>query len=239
MKDTEFTELLNLYLDHEISAEDAARIEAEVQQNPARRQLYRQYCRLQKACTVLAKDYVEQAASSGAADQRERAAFGARRSWNLGLYAGGLAAAAACVALVLVNRSREVPPAETGLAATVTAKSAAPLAVERTPPAAAVARTIPQTVTLPAQHTGLQPAFLPTALPLAQGQNEIVNTLAVTGPAQLDWIKDVQLTPIQGAPAGDLRFDPVTKPALQVAPRAYGPGTSQGNDSQAAFEFRR
>ena len=36
MKDNEFIELLNLYLDHEISQEDAARLEAEVQRNPAR-----------------------------------------------------------------------------------------------------------------------------------------------------------------------------------------------------------
>ena len=35
MKDSEFIELLNLYLDHEISTADAARLEAEVQANPA------------------------------------------------------------------------------------------------------------------------------------------------------------------------------------------------------------
>ena len=36
MKDPEFIELLNLYVDHEITSVDAARLEAEVAQNPAR-----------------------------------------------------------------------------------------------------------------------------------------------------------------------------------------------------------
>jgi hypothetical protein len=57
MKDSEFIELLNLYLDHEISADNAARLEAEVQGNPERRRVYRQYCRMQKACTLLANDF--------------------------------------------------------------------------------------------------------------------------------------------------------------------------------------
>ena len=47
MKDSEFIELLNLYLDHEISVADAARLEAEVQGSPARRRVYREYCQMQ------------------------------------------------------------------------------------------------------------------------------------------------------------------------------------------------
>ena len=57
MKDSEFIALLNLYIDHEITVADAARLEAEVQSNPERHQIYRQYCRMQKACTVLAQDF--------------------------------------------------------------------------------------------------------------------------------------------------------------------------------------
>ena len=60
MKDSEFIELLNLYLDHEITAADAARLEAEVQASPERRRVYQQYCRMQKACTMLAKDFVDE-----------------------------------------------------------------------------------------------------------------------------------------------------------------------------------
>src|SRR3954468_590648 len=101
MKDSEFLELLNLYLDHEITPADAARLEAEVQASPERRAVYQDYCRMQKACTLLAKDFVDQPAD------RKVVAFESRHSaWTPGLFAtGGLAVAAACVALVMINRS--------------------------------------------------------------------------------------------------------------------------------------
>ena len=65
MKDQEFIELLNLYLDHEISPADAARLEAEVQSNLPRRALYNQYCRMQKACTSLGADFRAAGTASG------------------------------------------------------------------------------------------------------------------------------------------------------------------------------
>ena len=55
MKDSEFIELLNLYLDHEISAADAARLEAEVQTHAAHRAMYQNYCRMQKACKMVCR----------------------------------------------------------------------------------------------------------------------------------------------------------------------------------------
>lgn len=57
MKEHEFIELLNLYLDHEITAEDAARLEAEIQLNQDRRNTYREYCRMQRACRILANEF--------------------------------------------------------------------------------------------------------------------------------------------------------------------------------------
>ena len=55
MKDQEFVALLNLFIDREISAEDAVRLEAEVRRDPARRALYTQYCRMHRACVAHAE----------------------------------------------------------------------------------------------------------------------------------------------------------------------------------------
>ena len=65
MKDSEFLELLNLYLDHEITPADAARLEAEVRADPERRRTYLQYCRMQKACAKrpVSADDIERAAT--------------------------------------------------------------------------------------------------------------------------------------------------------------------------------
>ena len=50
MKESKFIELLNLYIDQQISPEDAALLEEAILQNPRRRQIYRQYCRMHKDC---------------------------------------------------------------------------------------------------------------------------------------------------------------------------------------------
>lgn len=108
MNDSEFIEYLNLYLDHEITAADAARLEAEVQRSPERRRIYRDYCRMQKACMLLAKDFNDEAASAAAQVRVPVEVEGARRfSWGTGVWGtAGLFAAVACVAIVFIaNRN--------------------------------------------------------------------------------------------------------------------------------------
>ena len=103
MKDQEFMELLNLYLDHEISEADAGRLEAEVLASPGRRRIYRDYCRMDKACAMLGD------LDAAAAPARRRISPApARHGWATGLYAAG-ALAAACIAAVFVLRTGPAP----------------------------------------------------------------------------------------------------------------------------------
>ena len=53
MNDRRFTELLNLYLDHQITAAEAVELEAAVHSSPARRRTYEEYCVLQRGCSQL------------------------------------------------------------------------------------------------------------------------------------------------------------------------------------------
>ncbi len=99
MKESKFIELLNLYVDRQISPEDAALLEAEILQNPRRRQTYSQYCRMHRACT-LALDRYQAAGEAGRAEAKVVAFEGPRRA-RWGYYVAGLAAA--CVALVAVH----------------------------------------------------------------------------------------------------------------------------------------
>ena len=57
MKESRFIELLNLYIDRQISPEDAALLEEEILQNPGRRHTYSQYCRMHRACTLALDRY--------------------------------------------------------------------------------------------------------------------------------------------------------------------------------------
>ncbi len=123
MNEQRFLELLNLYLDHEISAEDARSLEAEINQNPQRRQVYRQYCLMQAGCVRLfEKDRAEaphqalafQALAAANQQIAQRQTRSKRLYWLAG---GGLASlgAAACVALVI---SQVTAPSSDSLVAT-------------------------------------------------------------------------------------------------------------------------
>jgi hypothetical protein len=153
MKDSEFIELLNLYIDHEISAADAARLEAEVQSNPARRHIYQEYCRMQKACKVLAQDF--QTETANVADKKVvpfQTLATARSARGSSFYTiGAFAAAAACVAIIFVGRNRQQAAAEAGQAQSVAASvapAAAPQAV------ASDVKSTPISIDTPAARAG-------------------------------------------------------------------------------------
>jgi hypothetical protein len=237
MKDSEFLELLNLYLDHEITAADAARLEAEVQANPQRRDVYQDYCRMQKACTLLAKDFVDQPA------ERKVVGFETRRSaWTPGFFAtGGLAIAAACVALVMINRS---PTAASGTDTPTTVAVAPAQPAERAP--AAVAATAPAPTTLITRTVTTTPVRRSdaTAVPLMlagvkpNSGDAVLAATQQTAQAQFEWMRNVQLAPIQQLPLTELRLD--ARSPLQSASRTYSSQPSADNSvHMAAFRFQK
>lgn len=140
MKDTRFIELVNLYVDRQISPEEQAELELEIQSNPRHRQVYVQYCRMHRA-TKLVYESFRGAAEEGAEAPRQPASIEhledrlrrrrARRNYAL----GGLAAAA-CLALVFaqVNLSPGDEVAQS-FAAAKTAPAAPAVAVAATAPA--------------------------------------------------------------------------------------------------------
>lgn len=172
MKDSEFIELLNLYLDHEISAADAARLEAEVQSNPARRKVYGQYCRMQKACKLFVTDFATEPTQAHDAAQlaaeKKIVAFDVARAQAAGagrvragnLYTvGAFAAAAACVAIIFVGHSRQTTEAAAGaaIAAMEQTHDAAPRSISA--PSAGPAETVvidlkPMMIASPVAETG-------------------------------------------------------------------------------------
>jgi len=110
MKESKFLELLNLYIDHEISPADAALLEADIEQNPAHRRIYGQYCQMQCACSLMAEDFRSKAEQTAPAAGEVAGRVvklqpsGKRPAWQY--YVAGLAAAA-CVGLVFVEASRD------------------------------------------------------------------------------------------------------------------------------------
>jgi hypothetical protein len=216
MKDSEFIELLNLYLDHEISSEESARLEAEVASNADRLRLYRQYCRMQKACVVLADQHRENAPAQDAM----AAAFAPRSVWSgaAGLWTTGLLAAAASISVIAVYRRPAAAPAGPVLAQHAPAAPApagSPLGVE------------------------FQPVFVARNLTQDGGASKADVVFTSAEPSgQFAWMDRVQIAPIQLAPDASLFVDP--KPRLELDDRALSNRALAPDDiEQAAFQFHK
>jgi len=130
MSDEEFSELVSLFLDGEISPRDRLRLEEEVERSPGRRRAFREQCRLHEAMRAA---LLGESVGDGA--EREGASGPAAPRSSASIWMGGAIAAAAGV-LVLVGGllaadrlDRFVERAQAAIAAE--SESAAPLAAER------------------------------------------------------------------------------------------------------------
>jgi hypothetical protein len=222
MNDREFIELLNLYVDHEISTEDALRLEAEVGARPERRKVYDQYCRIQKACTMLSGQLAESAA---AVPEREAIEFPAPRTWRLAPVLAGLAAAA-CIIAVVGLRNRGAVPVK-GAPGVAAMESGASLAI----PEPVVAD--PMKPVFSTRVAGHQPDRSVTGPMFAMDS---------TTPqiAPLNWIGDIHMAPVFSA-ANNPDFLLAPKPDLKapISGEAQGGRDSQEPLEMTAFRFQR
>ncbi len=252
MKDTEFIELLNLYLDHEISAADAARLEAEVQTNPARRRVYQQYCRMQKACKMVAADFTTDLDQASDTAEKKVVAFSpalaaaeARRKRAGTMYTiGTFAAVAACVAIIFVGQSRKAAPSAPA------ADQAQPIAQNLPAPAAPIANpdavfvasdnASPRgLVSVPARTHQMLLVRDPLLL-TGTSQAEAVRAAAVNqANTQLSWIESVQLTPLQSRGEADLHFAATLKSEVRALGNRTNanPKAGQQADQMIMFQF--
>jgi anti-sigma factor RsiW len=219
MKDAKFIELLNLYVDHQISPEEAEQLEAEVRSSPERRRVYHEYCQMQKACSVIAETFRTEAPASApkVADFKVR-----RSSPSAVAYVGGLLAVAACVAVLLSVRSSQranLAPAAPVLTATVQPTVSAPVA---------------STVSRPA----LQPVLGPRLLTVREPGADSAELAAVDPAAFGEWMNSVQLSSLSGASGDELQFDTrATVPTESRSLHARRP--YQGKVEWTAFTFQK
>jgi hypothetical protein len=120
MKDNRFIELLNLYIDRQITAEETAELESEIQSSPQRQAVYRQYCQIHTATKQVYASFRASSSDQPAVEPGHTGVIelfeNRRRRTNWVHYAGGLTAAA-CLALVFM-RHNPATPVETPTIAT-------------------------------------------------------------------------------------------------------------------------
>jgi len=225
MKDNRFIELLNLYIDRQITTEETAELEAEIQGDPRRQAVYRQYCQIHSATKLVYESFRVGAAETDATHSGRPATvelFETRRrrtSWVH--YVGGFAAAAACVGLFVVRYN-----ATPATGAAVPAQSVAVAAV----PAQSVAKaSAPVAVAQPVSLRSTAPAPDYSAMLAAlREQDEERNMASQRG---------------QAMRAQSLFDDNLFEAKRQQAESESRPAQNRANSSQqaefTAFQFQR
>jgi hypothetical protein len=224
MNDREFIELLNLYVDREIDADDALRLEAEVGANPGRRRVYDQYCRMQKACSMLSSELAD---GDGRAAERRVLEFPASPARRF-RPAFALIAAAACVAGVVALKYRGAPAGDNSPAVAL-----APIS----------ARALPDTIDLAAPADPMRSVFSARAAsgPAAGADAKQLFSASGESPtvAQLNWIGDIHLAPVFSGANADLLLAPAPELRPGISDDAANRRLSPEPSEMTAFRFQR
>jgi hypothetical protein len=244
MKESRFIELLNLYVDQQLTAAEATELETELQNDGERRRTYQQYCRMQKACTQLFEQERQAAPANSKfsraiaeADRKVVEFPELRTRWRQrGVFAGGLAAMAACAAFVLV---RQAPVSISPSVASV--PSPAVVAAVEQPVSAIQTVSIPQADPRASEMRGtfrmLPPSrqFLPVQV-LATN-NEMVNT----GEEQpsFEWMKQVELAPMRNVNADKFVLEANSSGQQATGLYINNRRPVQGLFEKAAFQFQK
>ena len=211
MSEREFLELLNLYLDREITPADADRLEREIRADASRHRTYLQYCRMQQAVRLLgtAGDIGSEARTAEVPASR-KVVSGDRWS-SRWIWTGALAAAALIVLVLGVRRP------DLGKAAFENR-----LAVETAPREAAA--------------KGMQPALGLSGDALLLSAFPATSSAPKVHEDQFNWMRQFQLVSLE-ARTGAQPLSPATVAPQPVPPAA--PSRPHGEDAteMAAFKF--
>jgi hypothetical protein len=222
MNDNEFIELLNLYVDREIAADDALRLEKVVATNPRRREIYDQYCRMQKACTMLSEETLDMSSVRTSATV---IAFPQRSAWRFGPIVAGLAAAAACAVAIVGLRERSAATSRQFAADT---SRSAPL---------------DGTVDLAVDPASMKPVLfvrLPSDQTSSGAQRALLADADAASPAaQLNWIGDIHISPVAPSATGDFLLNPKTDLKAAVMTDSQAGHDAQEPVEMTAFRFQR
>lgn len=220
MKESKFIELLNLYIDQQIDAADAALLEEEIQRAPERRKVYQQYCRMSRACSMLLEQSRPVEAAVGqklaqalAVAEVQVVGFPAPSpAYGKFMYFGGLAAACVVAAFVLMPRKHTAD-----FAASSAVRVDQVVQINQTPGA----RANP-TGLIAATNASINYQTVLVARPPASSALPVASNLVApaTDHPSLEWMNQIKFSPVSVSPS-DLVFE--TSSNLKVDSRDEQP----------------
>lgn len=262
MNDERFIELLNLYIDRELSAEDAREVEEAIAASPERRKIYSQYCKLHCACQQLLAPAVKAPKPSIAAlvaaamtrDDDQVVAFdptpaatpaaatvrpSSGSGWGWGMATGMMAA---CAAFAVYLGTARVDP---GSIATTSAPAGAPTMAANSPRAATPVGT-DDNAALSNDNPAAQAYRTVFVLEPQSSNGTRSNLRLATTNANSDpfaWMNQMTFAPIQPVRLDALEFQtarPMESRTLSAFVYPYpGLDDSPPVSASAAFQFQR
>lgn len=229
MKESRFIELLNLYIDQQISPKEAAELEAEIARSPAHHRTYLQYCRMHRGCAMLFENFRAPAAPLAQALRQadgKITAFPARSPrFTRMAGAAGLAVAAACVAFVLVNQPVATGPSQA-------AAKPAPVALTQVNVSPESFRAA--AMGADARQPKFQTVFATSRASVAGGNHATTSAQR----AAFEWMNRIELSPMPVPDNAQMVFGP---PAESTSPDLHFQhvrGAEQPAAEMTAFEFQ-
>ena len=265
MRNSRFIELLNLYVDQQLSKEEAVELEHEITSNPARARTYQQYCRMQKACTLLFEQERNQAPNTNllarSLSDADRKVIGFPESrvlrWrNASLYGASLAAAA-CIAFAIVNRAelaglihgRGVSAsfasnsggtnidASAGVNAHAAASTVAVPKANLASNTGLVVTKVPTGLATPARRQEYFPVFSSKQASRDEAAAELAVDMQNEEKNSYEWMRTLELTPVAPFAADQITLASTNK-AQTITLRGQ-PSAHPMPTESASFEFQR
>lgn len=212
MNQDRFIELLNLYVDNEISTQEALELEMEIQSDASRRQVYEQYCRMQRASVLLFENARSQAprspALARALQRADRQVSGTSTPFWTKTATFVTFATAACFAVVAVHFNQPAKTSQPAVAVT-------PLAPAEAAP------TVAATATAPVELFSAKAFSLDYNTEGASYSADKVDYLKWTDQVQFRPISKVNPQSVVFAPNGESTTtaeDPAAAPAVTAEP---------------------
>jgi hypothetical protein len=174
MKENRFIELLNLYIDRQITAAETAELEAELQGNPKRQAVYRQYCQIHTATKQVYASFRASSVESPVSEPGQAGVielFESRRRRTSWVHYVGGAAAAACLAVVFFRLNPAAQVEAPQFAAQPQPAVVAPVQVAAAAPVAVKTEPVPAMISL-RDTTALSPDYMATLAALREQDEE-------------------------------------------------------------------
>lgn len=233
MKESRFVELLNLYVDHELTQGEAAELEAELQRNPARRVRLKEYRALQRGCEVLFEADRSLAPRTAEVVRALRERRGedsrpVRSGWGDWSWSAGAATAVAVAVIAAIVVGLPVRKED----------SAATAAVATVSPAGAASTLEMWDVTVPASPEARGLRMRSLWVP-ASAEREPGSSFVAVASADLSWLDEVRLPAVRAPRPEELRFSERAIPvqAGESVPPSQRP--LQATLEMTAFQFQR